>query len=208
MAKRGANFGVAEDVYACKAYVRVSEDPVSGVGQKATDFKAQIHVEYVKMVKSHNARYNTSYAERSANSVFNRFKKMSRFSLKLIGIEIQIGDPPSGDTDKDEWEKQIKEAFVERVVEAGNMYESVIACKLFLEGIPKWRTWQEEEGRREEAGKKRVRSSGTKAAKQKEQDKRVIQGFLSGNSVDGSTIETQRQKHHKKTESFMVNVAQ
>ena len=164
--------------------------------------------EYVKMVKSHNSRFNSSYAERSANSVFNRFKKMSKFSLKLIGIESQTGDPPSGDTDKEEWEKKVKDAFLERVPDAGTLYEAVVACKLFLEGIPKWRTYQEEEDKREETGKKRVRPSGTKAAKQKEQDKRVIQGFLSGSSVDGSAIETQRQKHHKKTESFMVNVAQ
>ena len=101
----------------------------------------------------------------------------------------------------------MKEAFLERNPDAGNMYEAVVACKGFLERNPKWRTWQEEEDSREETGKKRSRPSGTKAAKQKEQDKKVIQGFLSGSSVDGTAIETQRQKHHKKTEAFMVNVA-
>ena len=87
------------------------------------------------------------------------------------------------------------------------MFESVVACKGFLEANPKWRTWQDEEDSREETGKKRSRPSGTKAAKQKEADKKIIQGFLSGSSVDGTAIETLREKHNKETKIFMQGVA-
>ena len=130
----------SEDLGLCKAFIQASEDSVLGANQRSNQFKTGFFEEYKKLVVTMNERCGTFYVEQTQASAFNRFKKMSRLALKLIGRENSAGDPLSGDNDKNEWEKQVRKTFVTRNPDANNFVENVYTCKHFLQNFPKWRT--------------------------------------------------------------------
>jgi hypothetical protein len=140
---KGANFSPTEDLELCKAFVAASEDATVGTDQKGSDFKLKMFEIYCKLITEHNKKYETRYNFRMGHSNFHRFKKISKFTLKWIGVEEAAGEPPSGDTDKIEWLKNCKETFLLQNPDGKTVLESVLFCKEFLEECPKWRPFEE-----------------------------------------------------------------
>jgi hypothetical protein len=129
----GPSYQSAEDVELCRAFIAASEDPVVGTNQKSADFKNKLHANYVHPITEYNDSYGTNYALCPSISAFNRFKKVSRFVLKLIGIEESSGPPPSGDTGIEEFDRQVKQAFLTRYPECTNFVKISFLVK------PSWR---------------------------------------------------------------------
>jgi hypothetical protein len=94
---KGAKFSPSEDLLLCKAFVATSEDVTVGTDQKGTEFKVKMFSTYCSLVHEHNNDFDTHYQTRMGHSNFLRFKKISKYVLKYIGIEEAAGDPPSGD---------------------------------------------------------------------------------------------------------------
>jgi len=97
---RGPGMTLTEDVKLCKAFIATSEDPIVGANMKDSGFKSKLNENYHVLLKEYNRAYGTTYAKRTnVSSLHNRFKKISRLVLKLIGIEAAMGTIPSGDND-------------------------------------------------------------------------------------------------------------
>lgn len=202
--KRGPSYQMTEDLVLCKAFIATSEDPVVGTNQRSGDFKNKFHLNYVSLIREYNDGYGTAYGDRNGLSALNRFKKMSRFVLKFIGTEESAGDPPSGDTGREEHDKLVKETYLSRYPEAVNMVEAVIHCKDFLINSPKWRTYQQgEEESAETKKRERERPVGTKKAKEKKADHELVRQCL---SVAESVEKPKKKKLRQKKEEFMTKV--
>jgi hypothetical protein len=164
MASRGPNWTQAEHLLLCKAFVAASEDPVVGTDQKGNDFQDKMHEAYKQLLENYNSDNGTRYSERKSSSNFNHFKKFSKYMLKYVGIEQSAGDPPSGDSDREEWLQGCKDTFCERYPEGKNLLDSLLYCQEFLQESPKWEAFE----RKKEENKKRP--VGTKKTKQENSD--------------------------------------
>lgn len=199
--KRGPNFSCAEDYELARAWIATSEDAVVGANQRHGDFKKKFNESYYQLVKQCNDTVGSSYPlTRGDNSAHNRFRKISRLCLKLIGIEKAVGDPPSGDTQKEEWDLRVKELFFKKNPDGKNILENILAARSFLGDHPKWIAYEESE----ECGKKRVRPEGNKKAKEKEADKKFIVDCMQNSIAGGSD---KKLKYTEKKEGFMEAVS-
>jgi hypothetical protein len=202
-AARGPSYTSAEDLCLVKAFMRTSEDSIVGANQRSNQFKAKFFEEYKRLIKDVNGRLGTSFPDRTQASAFNRFKKMSRLALKLIGCKASVGDPPSGDTEREEWDKAVKKAFVTRNANAKNIIENVYTCKNFLEEFPKWRTYEEDD--QAAANKKRSRPEGNKKAKEKKADQQFVLNCLSStSSANNEEAQKKQRLMEKKEEALSV----
>jgi len=187
-AVRGPNFMLAEDIELCKAFVNTSEDDVHGNEQRSADFKNKLMEQYNLRIEKCNRQHCTAFVKRlNPNSLNNRFKKISRFALKHIAIEEQMGRPPSGDTDREKFIALVKETFLKRhQSDAGNMIETIACCKILLGNHPKWRKCQQEEDARadEVTTKRKERPAGTKKAKDRKADRDLITAVVNGQNKD------------------------
>jgi hypothetical protein len=201
--RRGPMFTPTEDLLICKSFVRASEDGTVGTDQKSSDFKIKMFEVYVRLLTEHNREFGSNYPFRQGHSNYQRFKRISRFVLKYIGVEEISGDPPSGDTEKIEWLKQVKETFLQRNPDGKNLLENVLFCKPFLEESPKWRAF--EEGNDENA-KRPVRPAGTKKQKQMKEDAELVKK-ITGQSDEAKAKDKDVSKHRKATRQFMNQIA-
>jgi hypothetical protein len=80
--KKGKNFTIAEDQQLCRSWLNVSQDPVTGTGQKVTAFW--------KRVFEHYNEFKPPGSERSENSVINRWAVISQAVSKFCGCMAQI----------------------------------------------------------------------------------------------------------------------
>jgi hypothetical protein len=185
-------------------FVRASEDATVGCNQRTNQFNAKFWDEYKNLIKIANDRMGTSFGFRTKASAYNRSKKMSRFALKLIGCEKSAGDPPSGDTGKEEWEKSVRKIFVTRNPDGKNMVENIYMVKIFLQDFPKWQAYEEEDTAN--AAKKRARPEGTKKAKEKKADQQFVMKCLA--STSGTEDEQANKKRYvEKKESFFETMS-
>jgi hypothetical protein len=143
-ARRGPSYQAVEDVELCRAFIAASEDAIVGTNQRSADFKNKFHLNYVHLICEHNDMFGTHYTDRSGASAFNCFKKISMFVHKYHGILESSGEPPSGETGKEEYYKMAKETFLQRYPEARNMADNVISCYDVLHGHPKWQSFSQE----------------------------------------------------------------
>jgi hypothetical protein len=195
---KGPNFTTVEDLELCKAFIAASDDATVGTDQKSAEFKLKMFENYCKLIDEHNEAFDTSYLYRQGHSNFLRFKRISKYALKWIGIEESAGDPPSGDTEKIEWLKQIKETFLQRHPDGKNILENVLFCKEFLQESPKWRSFEESQDKVQ----RKKRPSGSKKSKQVKADMEIIQR-ITGNSEKQKKKEASIQKHQKAQRDFM-----
>jgi len=95
---RTANYSKAEDVTLAKAFVNVSENPITGNYQKAGAFWANVRKKFYDMAKENDV---TIPANRTATSLTNRFQKQLQKNLnEWNGCYKQIKDSkPSGTTE-------------------------------------------------------------------------------------------------------------
>jgi hypothetical protein len=126
--KKGPKFSLSEDYTLCKAFVVASEDGTVGTDQKGNEFKLKMFEIYCQLLKEHNEEFMTQYTFCASHSNYQRFKVISRLVLKYIGVEEASGDPPSGDTNRIEWLKEIKETFLKRHPDAKNKLENVLSA--------------------------------------------------------------------------------
>jgi hypothetical protein len=200
---KGPNFTPIEDFELCRAFVAASEDANVGTDQKSADFKLKMFEYYCKFINEYNDNFGSSYVLRQGHSNYQRFKKISKFALKWIGIEESAGDPPSGDTEKILWLKGIRDTFLERHQDGKNILENVLYCKEFLQQSPKWRSFEESA---EGDGNKRKRPAGTKKSKQMKADLEVIQK-LTGSTKQKKKKEKNMKKHLKAQRNFMQDAS-
>lgn len=139
-----------------KAFVAASEDATVGRNQKSNDFKAKFFLCYCKIIADYNKSFGTSYSVWNAKSIWNRFRKISRLVLKLVGTVESVGDPPSGDTDCEEYDKQLKLTYIGCQPEAKNIYDNVLVSMEFLKDKPKWKRYQQKEDEAAAASKKKA----------------------------------------------------
>jgi hypothetical protein len=202
---KGAKFTPMEDLELCKAFVGASEDATVGTDQKGSDFKLKMFEIYRKLIDEHNQTWSTKYQYRMGHSNYHRFKKISKYLLKYIGIEEAAGDPPSGDTDRIEWLKEIKETFLQRNPDAKNILEDLLFCKPYLEESPKWRSFEENNTEVQEQAAKKARPDGNKKAKQKKADLEIIKK-ITGQNREESQQEKRVNKHHQAQRNFMDQI--
>jgi hypothetical protein len=203
---KGANFSPTEDLELCKAFVATSEDATVGTDQKGAEFKVKMFEVYCKLINDHNKKYNTSYNFRMGHSNFQRFKKISRFALKWIGVEEAAGEPPSGDTDKIEWLKNCKETFLLQNPDGKSSLENVLFCKDFLQECPKWRPFEESNEALSAAlsSKRKERPAGSKKAKQLKKDMELV-AQLSGLSKEKVNEREQSVVNHQRAQQDFMN---
>jgi hypothetical protein len=93
-AKRSKNFSEEEDVLICKAYVRVSEDPVKGANQKSDVFWKAVYSNYNELKLSQEEEI----PERNSQAIKNRFQRHIQKHANLYnGYYKQLKDKnPSG----------------------------------------------------------------------------------------------------------------
>jgi hypothetical protein len=196
-ALRGPNFHLAEDPQVCYAWIATSEDSVVGTNLKSSDFKEKFHRRYVLLIEKYNQQMKTCYGPRNASGCFNRFRKLSRGLLKLLGTENSIGSPPSGDSEREQWDSKVKELFLKRHPDYVKMVDSITFSKDILGDKPKWRAYQDEEEREGEQDKKKARPIGNKKSKQVKEDKNLVEKFLSGESLSSGGKPTHKEKKEK-----------
>jgi hypothetical protein len=200
-ARRGPSYQVAEDVELCRAFIAASEDAVVGTNQRSADFKNKFHLNYVALIREHNSMFQTRYTDRTGGSAFNRFKKISMFVHKYHGILESSGEPPSGDTGKEEYYKMAKETFLQRYPEARNLADNVITCYDVLHAHPKWQSFSEEEDEAANGNKRKERPIGSKKAKERKADEDLVKSVMSvAKSNDPA------RDHEAKKEAFMDRV--
>jgi hypothetical protein len=110
-------------------------------------------------------------------------------------VEDNVGEPPSGDNDKAEWENGCRQMFCDRYPDMKNLLDSVLYCKDFLQQSPKWEAFEK---KKEEALKKK-RPKGTKKAKQESNDEKLVKRVISV-----STDEKSKKKHRNNKDRFMA----
>jgi hypothetical protein len=202
---RGASYQSAEDLELCKAFISALEDAVVGTNQKSADFKNKFHANYSLLITEYNDSYGTKYSLRTSVSAFNRFKKISKYVLKFIGVKESNGPPPSGDTGREEFDKQVKQIFLARYPECANFVENIVGCKMFLEDKPKWKTYQEDEENTQEERSKKSRPTGNKKAKERKADTELVKKCL---SVAESSKADSKKEHLEKKEAFMMKIGE
>jgi len=183
--KKGPNMTMSEDIDMAKAFVAASEDNIVGCSQKSADFKAKMLDCYNTLIAKHNRVYHQNFPVRkNQNSLFNRFKGHSRLTLKMIGIEETMGEPPSGDADREKFNQMVKDTWSKRNPEDARLCDTIWNMRIALGKHPKWRKFQGDEDASDEAKKKKreankLRPEGTKKAKTAAADKKLIQDLVS-----------------------------
>jgi hypothetical protein len=200
---KGARFTPMEDLELCKAFIAASEDGTVGADQKCSDFKLKMFELYCKLIDAHNQALGTKYQYRMGHSNYLRFKKISKFTLKYLGVLEAAGDPPSGDNDKVEWLKEIKETFLQRNPDAKNLIENILFCREILEKSPKWRPF--EEGNEDQAAKNKNRPTGSKKQKQMKADLEIVKK-ITGQSKEETTKDKRLHQLQRAQKSFMDQV--
>jgi hypothetical protein len=204
--KKGAKFSPSEDLILSKAFVAASEDGTVGTDQKGTEFKLKMFQLYCTLLNEHNQEFGTHYQYRMGHSNYLRFKKISKYTLKYIGVEEASGEPPSGDTERIEWLKQVKETFLKRYPEAKNILENVLYCKPFLQDCPKWRSYEDNNLEEKEGNNKTTsRPAGSKHQKQYKADMELVKK-ITGKGADEKNKDKQVQNHRKAQKQFMNQV--
>ncbi|CAB9503828.1 unknown protein [Seminavis robusta] len=195
--RKGTNFKLCEDVELTKAFLHTSEDSEVGTYMKGQDFKKKIHEVYKKLIETHNALMGTTFSARTPKSIFSRFKRISRCTLKLIGIEA-TQPKLSGDTAEEEYKKLCVKTFCDRYKADAFIIENVYQCKTMLEGYPKWKLWEQKEQGLDENGnpieKKKECPTGTKKAKQMAKDRELVNKLLNTTEQVKEDAKDVRQK--------------
>lgn len=215
--KRGPKITPTEDILIFKAWIAASEDAKTGVSQKGDVFKTSVYANYVYLLKKYNTSHGTRYyVDRGKDSIMNRFKKLSKYVMKYIGIE-ETTDKPSGDNALEEYERLCRETFLARYPTEATILENVIACKEIVIDKPKWKKYQtDEDEKADKPDEKPKRPTGSKKAKQLKQDIDLAKKLLGQEEIviiDGDddsgerkTTATKSQlmfQHQKKKEAFM-----
>jgi hypothetical protein len=200
---KGSKFTPMEDLELCKAFIAASEDGTVGADQKGSDFKLKMFELYCKLIDEHNRVLGTKYQYRMGHSNYLRFKKISKFTLKYLGVLEAAGDPPSGDNDRVEWLKEIKETFLQRNPDAKNVVENILFCKEILEKSPKWRPF--EEGNEDQAASKKNRPAGSKKQKQMKADLEIVKK-ITGQSKEETKKDKRLHQLQRAQKTFMGQV--
>lgn len=191
--KKGPNFKPTEDTELCKAFVAASEDAVVGTNQKGDVFQKKIWHKYCQLIKNYNQNYKASLEYRTPKSCFNRFKRLSKLALKMIGIK-NVQPKKSGDNGE-ECERLCKKAFCDRNDKDKGLVDTVWNCVIFLEDKPKWKSWQMNE--KDDDDEKTPRPIGNKKAKQLAEDRKLLESIVSAGEKTKEAVE--EAKHKEKT---------
>jgi len=203
----GSGFTLVEDLLLCKAFIAASEDPTKGVSQKGSTFKKTMHEYYVTLLneqeKLDKMAYQGSssitctfleetqpavvYARRTPDSCFTRFKAtVSHRVQKFLAIESTM-KYESGWNDEDFY-NSCKAAYVNRYPKFGNP-DDIKQCITYLRDKPKYTLFIKslEKSNQGSAKKPSVRPTGSKDAKQKESDKKLVEAMIGKQkNMDGS----------------------
>jgi len=192
--KKGPNMTLLEDIELAKAFVATSEDSIVGSNQKSTDFKAKMLSNHNVLIAKHNKNYTKQHVQRNnKNSLCARFKHLSRLTLKMLGIEETMGEPPSGDNDREKFNEMIKQTWIKRNPDDSRHCDVVWMYRVILRKHPKWRKFQSDEDavdeqKRRKREAKQARPLGAKKAKSAAADKQLIQNLVTTVSEDAKTV--------------------
>jgi hypothetical protein len=203
---KGANFTLSEDLMICQSFVAASEDGTVGTDQKASDFMLKMFEIYCKLLDAHNKKNNTKFEYRQGHSNFSRFKKLSKYVLKLIGIEETAGDPPTGDNDLNEWREKCKETFIQRHPEAKPLFDNVVFVKDYLQECPKWRPFEEANLPTADRNNKKKGPDGSKKQKQLKHDLEIVKTIAGISKGNEEKKDLQVANHQQAQRNFMNQV--
>ena len=84
----GRGWSTLESVFACKAFVRASEDPIRGNARRTSAFQDRIAFFYSKLIEEEKRTTPewTATATRTGSAVFQHFKKVKREVLRFEGL--------------------------------------------------------------------------------------------------------------------------
>jgi hypothetical protein len=94
--------------------------------------------------------------------------------MKYIAIKKTAGDPPSGDSNREEWLSACKETFNERHPDGKNLLDSILVCQEFLQESPKWEAFE----RKKNEAQLKKQPVGTKKVKQENSDEKMVKRVL------------------------------
>jgi hypothetical protein len=188
--KRGPGYSNVEDVIVSKAFIAASENAVCGAHQKGKVFKARMFDIYVALIKEQTAsdkallerssqvtyeEYTKKgvgwiYPDRSADSIYNRFKgQIAPEVMKYMGIE-ETTDMGSG-WSPDDHKAACLETFKQRYGHPFDFYSVYLYLK-DKNKFSSFRTKVEEELRGN-------RPMGKKKSRQAEADAKLIKSIIS-----------------------------
>ena len=199
---RGPSFTKNEDLLVCKCFIRRSECPITGNSQKGEVFVNGMHKDYKDLIAEQFAAdqrtYNASsvatrealehagikpsnpYHERTAQSVFNRFKgTIAPRIMKFMAIKETL--PMDSGTSLEDFYLACKAVYEKRFPKFGN-FDDLRPCKDYLEDKAKFASYYNK--MKAEESEKKVssvaeRPSGSKMAKQAAKDTELIKKAVS-----------------------------
>jgi len=178
--KKGPSVTLLEDVEPAKAFVATSEDSVVGSNQKSANFEAKMMANHNILAETHNQHHTKQHVRRNnENSLHRKFKHLSRLTLETLGVKETMGELAPGDTDREKFNKMIKQTWVERDQGDSQHADVVWVCLVVLRKHTKWHKFQSDEGAVDEQNRKReakqTRPLGAKNAKATAADRQLIQ---------------------------------
>ena len=95
MSSRASGYSVLEDVLLCEVYIKISQDPITGVNQSGDQFWSRVGDKF-------NNDMNAGWEENSKRSVQARIQAIEKEVRKLNGCIRQIENlHPSGASNED-----------------------------------------------------------------------------------------------------------
>ena len=195
---RGPSFSKIEDLLVCKAFIRRSEDPITGNSQKGKDFMIGMRKDYKELLATQfrldSRAYGSSseatreafggqvpipYLERTPISIFGRFKEtIAPRVMKFLGIQDTL--PKESGTNDEDFYQACKTVFSNRFPRFGN-FDDMRTCKEYLEDKAKFSSFRTKlkAAESEKKNKGEERPCGSKKAKQASKDVKLIKEAIS-----------------------------
>ena len=175
--KRQNNFSKEEDLFICRAFVNISQDPIKGNDRKATTFWTAVQDKFNELYKEESEDYDETL-DRTADALMHRFKRtihkeMQDFNkaYKAVSDENKSGYTP----------QDIVDAALEQYKEEHGKAFRFQHCVETLRKMPKYCVAKSNKKDSDKAnvsvyssaGDNLERPIGSKAAKKREREKKA-----------------------------------
>jgi hypothetical protein len=220
---RAGAYTPIEDVLICKAFIAASEDSNLGTSQKGKKFMDTMYTFFLQELKQHEiiagASVSRHYAsntvvtpkggkgafhERSANAIYEQFKKVSAKATKFLGVETTTVRP-SG-CDDDQFNAIVDFNFDKRLSDIHGKAEEIRDAFDYLKTKAKWTLYTDAQERND--NNKHTRPTGKKKEKKLVAERAacatVLSEFRAENEKHKATTET---KENNMEEAFYASMA-
>ena len=192
---RGSSYTKTEDLLISKAFISASEDSITGIQQKASQFQKKMHEMYVKLIEEEEASTKKAmeafsassqatlmegpppkilYDRRKPDSIMKRFKSVIMPVVNKFAGIVSTTPTKSGENEEDHM-KTCMANYKKRFPHLAPI-ENYIECYEFLKVYPKFTAYCDLQDAA--AQKRRERPQGTKSAKKAKEDNHHIDSIV------------------------------